>query len=113
MEEGFAMRRLLRVSVVVAVVLVVSALTSAAVPAHSAGRDVRGFWYVTVPGESFAGAARHAVGASGSQVAATVREMIRRVEAGKSVLVPEGTRDGVHLVRATVPELRAALAAAR
>jgi len=105
------MRRLLRVSAVVAVLLVVPTLTSAAaVPAHSGTRGARGFWYVIVPGESFAGAVRHA---SGGQVAATVRAMIRRVEAGKSVRVPEGTRGGVHLVSATVPELRSALAAAR
>jgi len=110
-EEGFAMRRLLRVSGVGAVLLVVSALTSAAVPAHSAPQGARGFWVVTAPGESFIDAARHAVGAPGSQVAATVRGMISRVKAGKSVLVPEGTRRDVRLVPATVPELRAALAA--
>src|SRR6266568_3999034 len=101
------MRRLLRVSAVVAVLLVVPTLTSAAaVPAHSGTRGARGFWYVIVPGESFAGAVRHTADASGGQVAATVRAMIRRVEAGKSVRVPEGTRGGVHLVSATVPELR-------
>jgi hypothetical protein len=106
------MRKFLRTSAVAAVLLMVSALTSAAVPAHSATRGAHGFWYVAVPGESFAGAVRHAVGASGGQVAATVRGMIRQVEAGKRVLVPEGTRDGVRLVPATVPELRAALATA-
>src|SRR5215467_4062872 len=103
-KEWFTMRRLLRVSAVVAVLLVVSALTSAAAPAHSGTRGARGFWYVIVPGESFTSAVRHAAGASGGQVAATVRAMIRRVEAGKSVRVPEGTRRGVRLVPATVPE---------
>ncbi len=106
------MRRFLWVSTVTAVLLV-PALTSAAVPAQSASREVHGFWYVITPGESFAGAVRHATGASGGQVTATVQDMIRRVEAGRTVMVPEGTRDGVHLVPATVPELRAALAAAR
>ena len=39
--------------------------------------------------------------------------MIRRVEAGKTVLVPEGSGQGVYLVPATVSGLRAARAAAR
>jgi hypothetical protein len=68
-----------------------------------------GFWVVITPGESFGEAAR----TSGGAVAATVRGMVRRAEAGKTVLVPEGTRHGVHNVRASVSELRAALSEAR
>ena len=84
------MRRLWRVSGVVAV-LAVSALTSAAAPARSAAPGASGFWAVTVPGESFTDSAVQAAGAPGSHVAATIRGMIRAVEAGKTVLVPEGT----------------------
>jgi hypothetical protein len=104
------MRKLWRVSGVVAV-LAVSALTSAAAPARSAAPGASGFWAVTVPGESFTDSAVQAAGAPGSHVAATIRGMIRAVEAGKTVLVPEGTGQGVHLVPASVSGLQAAHAA--
>jgi len=111
--ERFAMRKLFWASTVAAVLLAVSALTSAAAPASSGSRGAHRFWYAIASGESFAGAVRHAAGEPGSQVTATVKDMIVRVETGKRVMVPEGTRNGVHLVPATLTELQAALAAAR
>lgn len=105
------MRKLARVSSVVAVVLVTAGLTTAAAPARSVPRAPRGFWAVTTTGQSFADSARQAPGASASQVAVTISGMIKRAAAGHTVLVPEGTSSDVRLVSATVPELRAALAA--
>jgi hypothetical protein len=93
-----------------AVLLAASALT-AATPARSALPGASGFWAVTVPGESFTGSAVQAARVPGSHVAATISGMIRAVEAGKTVLVPEGTSHGVHLVPATVSGLRTARAA--
>jgi hypothetical protein len=104
------MRKLWWVSGVVAV-LAASALTSVAAPARSAAPGASGFWAVTVPGESFTDSAVQAAGVPGSHVAATISGMIRAVEAGKTVLVPEGTSQGVHLVPATVSGLQAAHAA--
>src|SRR5262249_25818365 len=106
------MRKLVKL-LAVAAVLLVAAMTSAAAPAPSSARGTHHFWYAISPGESFTTAVRHAAGASGGQVAATVKDMIQRVEAGKRVLVPEGTRAGVRMVPATVAGLRAALAASR
>ena len=45
-------------------------------------------------------------------MAPTIKGMIKRVKKGHTVLIPEGTRQGVHFVPATVAKLQAALAAA-
>lgn len=111
------MRRLVRVSGVVAVLVMVSALAaSAAVSAQTqrGTRSAHGFWVVVTPGESFSDAAGRAVRtAGGGQAAVTIEAMLRRAEAGQGVYVPQGTRRGVIRVRATVGELRTALSATR
>jgi hypothetical protein len=109
--EGCTMRKSARVLSVIAVVLVTAGLMTAAAPARSVPRAPRGFWAVTATGQSFADSARQAARSSASQVAATITGMIKRVEAGHTVLVPEGNGSDVRMVPATVAELRAALAA--
>ena len=105
------MRKSTRVLGVIAVVFAMAGLTGAAAPAHSAPSAPDGFWAVTTTGQSFADSASRVTGPSASQVAPTINAMISRVEAGHTVLVPEGNGGDVRLASATVPELRAALAA--
>jgi hypothetical protein len=76
-------------------------------PAHE-------FWLVIRPGESFAEAVRvAALTPGGGRVATAISEMLKQVEAGQVVYVPQGTRRGITSVPATVAELRTALSAAR
>jgi hypothetical protein len=109
------MRFSLRASGAVAVLLVVAAFTQAG-PAHAQWSvdSSRGFWVVMTSGESFTDAVRQSARTSGGgQVMATLEKMIRRVEAGHAVYVPQSSPDGVVNLAATVSQLQAALSAAR
>lgn len=105
------MPRLMRtLGAVAALLLMVPALAAAGSPTRIAG-GAKGFWAVTVPGESFASTVGGAMGASPQRVTGTIEGMVKRAKAGKPVLVPEGTRGGVHMVPAQLTQLQAALAA--
>jgi hypothetical protein len=108
-------KSLIRVSgVVVAVVAACTVAGSASVSAQAQRRaqPAHEFWLVITPGESFSEAARNAALTSGGgQVTATIEEMLKKVEAGQAVYVPQGTRDSVTSVRATIAQLKSALSA--
>lgn len=109
------MKSKVTITAVVAVLLMASALTAAASAGVRRGvHSERGFWMVVTPGESFVTAAgQAALARGGSQVAPTIHEMLNRTETGRAVDVPKGTRRRVTNVRATVAELKAALAGVR
>jgi hypothetical protein len=108
------MRALIRVSSAAAVLLVASALPSiASAQAHqNTGFSQRhGFYWAMTPGESFTDAARQAARSSGGQVAATLKAMVRRAEAGGKVYVPQGTGHSIISLPATPSGLQTALSA--
>lgn len=114
------MKRFISMSGVAAAVVVAccTVTASGSVPVQAQAQHRVGlaheFWLVTRPGESFAEAARvAALAPGGSRVATVIGEMLKQVEAGQVVYVPQGTRRGVTSAPATVPELETALSAAR
>jgi hypothetical protein len=70
------------------------------------------FWYTITSGDSFTQAAHQAAQNSGAVVPA-IEQMMQQVKSGKTVTVPEGTRNGVTNARATESSLQAALNSAR
>jgi hypothetical protein len=70
------------------------------------------FWYTISSGESFTQAA-HQAAQNSSAVVPAIERMVQQVKSGKTVTVPEGTRNGVTDVHATESSLQAALNSAR
>jgi hypothetical protein len=103
----------LRVSNVAAVLLTVFTFTQIS-PAQAQQNPTtqHQFWIVITSGESFMDAVQQAARApDGGQVVTTLKEMVRRAEAGHTVYVPRVGRHGVVNVTATVSQLQATLAA--